>query len=1233
MTPSSDECVDNVKNMVITYDKLVKAMYPNNLCASKNGLNKKHILEYFTQQSDDVFEIYGIDRRGNVSSSELRKILREYLFSYQYQRFDDIGLSLVQQGSKLLIGNILGKQQHSIYEQSGMGTWKHVVDRNPLNTRGFMDKLHQWESDEQTTHLTELSENLTRVHKLEKNKDHLPDLTILTQNMHQRPMMNRITGAECDVSFQNAQSVRSRVFVEQLMKMTQKPDILLLQEVTDRKSEDVLHKELLLAGYIGTSQKFWTEGLTGSSTLGRNIISGSTVGAVGTIGAASAIGAIGAVSTTAVTGIAIGTVLGYGVVDGIKNRNLKESVGTAIGTIGTIGAAGVSGAVGAIGAAGAALGYGVVEGIKYFNTDPGMAIYIHYKSKFELILSKSEKIRLQSEKDKLPTGIRNEIDRLLETQKEGNTVVLRDGGFGYKSFSSTVGADSFGNKGILGRKIRKKKNNDFVGYVFVTHPGPYVDTNSKILKGLQYLNFDNINTKMNYRPDDVASIHIQQLLEVKQFIAEYIDVTKQKTNISDIKGGIFVGGDMNINMYQSYPGGMAEKYHVSGTKMFSQEYYNMLSVLDAYHPTIIPDVDQSRFLEKQPLVFDAHNKTYVNISLPAGFGMVTWDAFNNKLATDPLWDEQIQWIDYIFHITKVNGEQVPLPFYMDNRAISLRSPKTFPELGLQWTKKCYDKKQTCSLYKSMEETTINDVECLKNRHKSENIKNIIEKRKEYGLDVLRRKSDGTIDYETYGYMSDDNEIVNPSRFGYPLKESGNPFRMLDTVSDHYGVLSTVYFDSKTRTKTQEYLATVSKITTLLWSDSRPFLVNEYDIAHRMERLNIPLDKEFIEKHIWETEYFMDRRNENNTRIIKRIQSQELSSSGRLELLNQVTSNDVHTMDQQPQLTTKTLSNNDITEDNHNVFLAKLCRMMRYVDNDGSGMERFDTDELSLSRSDFNERFMDSNVGVPTSNTGTHSNVVEKTFLYDPFFNITCGFLYTRMDYNRIHNDGMDHSPGRRGISNSLYIVFKMTDSTPNPINMKLDQSNNWTSNLDTSVDRGFHPGYIKMHHSMQYSFIKEVKRYCKKYRSIRNIFITGMSLGGAMAQLFGLDCYLKTTEIPSKKVHVTTFGSPPVMRRSTINTFPTNMFKNWTIFGKENDPATVYPDKNVGRVASLVNQGVLRVFGKYQYPTKITLLEDFNKYTVFGRGDVTGVSGHCEFMGIIYQNSFFGCYNLIRTGK
>ena len=260
-----------------------------------------------------------------------------------------------------------------------------------------------------------------------------------------------------------------------------------------------------------------------------------------------------------------------------------------------------------------------------------------------------------------------------------------------KSFDYYAGADQFNRKGVYGLKLQNKTNPNNVIYVFIMHPSPYVDSGlPTIIPDYQFRPHGEIE---EYSPGFIHDIHTQQLMFARKNITKYVN-SKNKPDIETIQG-IFLCGDMNINMYQPMPGSEDEKTHEKASSCCSKEYQTMLDILSAEHPPIIPDTNETRWLNEQKL-FDNridNGEKLITQKLPAGFGLFTWDAANNTIALDPLWDKQYQWIDYVLFMTDVEGvSNLKVPYMMDNRAISLGTryvgENDFPEIGKQWQKEC-----------------------------------------------------------------------------------------------------------------------------------------------------------------------------------------------------------------------------------------------------------------------------------------------------------------------------------------------------------------------------------------------------------------------------------------------------------------------------------------------------------------------------------------------------------------
>ena len=233
----------------------------------------------------------------------------------------------------------------------------------------------------------------------------------------------------------------------------------------------------------------------------------------------------------------------------------------------------------------------------------------------------------------------------------------------------------------------------------------------------------------------------------------------------------------------------------------------MMRILHAEHPPVVGDVDDTRWINKQRVRNSNTNLESlqtVDIALPPGLGLFTWDGENNQLSSDPLWGKQFQWIDYIMPVYQIDGvDNLQVPTIIDNRAISLRSTSVFPELGKFWTPECVDHRNNYAKKHSNSSKKLKRIYAKNSLDYNEVVKkNLLTNAK------LKYKRDGTFDHEANSYKTTDSEFTKPNVFGNInkiLTKDGdgadnkaiipaNPFRMLTEVSDHYGVLATMHFE-------------------------------------------------------------------------------------------------------------------------------------------------------------------------------------------------------------------------------------------------------------------------------------------------------------------------------------------------------------------------------------------------------------------------------------------------------
>lgn len=327
-------------------------------------------------------------------------------------------------------------------------------------------------------------------------------------------------------------------------------------------------------------------------------------------------------------------------------------------------------------------------------------------------------------------------------------------------------------------------------------------------------------------------------------------------------GGVFITGDMNINRYAGEADGKLEKKYEHGSQCCSAEFYQMLRRLESDQPPVLPDINEERWIEyfkgfdketnsykyfpdtrfnrykydinKYELKNYQGNKGKITVEesydglqrylenltndedkqkiskiinenfekiirsktkkFPPGFGgLYTWDAALNKICEDPLWPGSFQWIDYVLYYHGFNkfdnifeGND-PIPLYMDNRALRLKTKNKFPELSKYYVK------QLCGNENNY---------VLENKINQDDYKNFKDYTNTYNYYDGNTKKNETI---TCKFNPEENQAYHNTNAtqnydSYFKENKNNPFKMLEDVSDHYGVLSRIVLPSNRNQK-------------------------------------------------------------------------------------------------------------------------------------------------------------------------------------------------------------------------------------------------------------------------------------------------------------------------------------------------------------------------------------------------------------------------------------------------
>jgi hypothetical protein len=343
--------------------------------------------------------------------------------------------------------------------------------------------------------------------------------------------------------------------------------------------------------------------------------------------------------------------------------------------------------------------------------------------------------------------------------------------------------------------------------------------------------------------------------------------------------GLFITGDLNTNRYAGEPETSFEKSVWSGSVCCSAEYYNMLRRLSADQPPLVPDPNEGRFVtyNNDPTSKRFRQEATENdknvIKLPPGWGgQFTWEAGVNAITQDPLWPASWSYIDYVLYFHGWNAfndcfvNDDPVPLYMDNRPFRIKAKEPFPEISKFYDKACVDNRRNIILnpFTSMEDK---EKYYKMNLAIEENkLKNKATPYKGYsGYEICTGKENincesGNCKRENFCCKFTDSQTDLP-RFGEMAKTlppgSDNPFKMIQDISDHYGVMSFILLDTEENQRFQEdALATILQGRQIEFPAQVPMiharrianLENPYDlyrysrIWQKMRLLSLPQDE-------------------------------------------------------------------------------------------------------------------------------------------------------------------------------------------------------------------------------------------------------------------------------------------------------------------------------------------------------------------------------------------------------
>jgi hypothetical protein len=303
--------------------------------------------------------------------------------------------------------------------------------------------------------------------------------------------------------------------------------------------------------------------------------------------------------------------------------------------------------------------------------------------------------------------------------------------------------------------------------------------------------------------------------------------------------GIYIMGDMNINKYEGIAGGPLETDIITGSRCCSKEYYMMMQRLKSDQPPIVPDTNEERWVQYDDMK-DKDKK------IPAGRGgLVTWDGEINAITKDPLWPVSFQWIDYILYYhgfnenNKVFEKDDSIPLYMDNRAIRLTTIKKIPEISKFYTdcvevrkNLIYDNTRFLPNLRILKENNDNEIKSLIDDHyeitsepyHAKEMANPMAK-KEYEIDKYINMNVGVEEnkeanekfttLDGYNTVDDEknfectfNDNFYKNKYGIkgqlfgekPGQNSDNPYKMMEDMSDHYGVMAYIILDTESNQK-------------------------------------------------------------------------------------------------------------------------------------------------------------------------------------------------------------------------------------------------------------------------------------------------------------------------------------------------------------------------------------------------------------------------------------------------
>lgn len=186
-------------------------------------------------------------------------------------------------------------------------------------------------------------------------------------------------------------------------------------------------------------------------------------------------------------------------------------------------------------------------------------------------------------------------------------------------------------------------------------------------------------------PEAIVRAHRQQLAAIQQFIYSGVLPFLKQNNIR--LHGLYIVGDMNINRYKT-TSATSSLSPSTANVCCSDEYFEMLSILDAKQPPIT--------LSPPPPLLSTASVGPWKCS-----GMFSWDSgCNTVISEDAVPPPTYEWLDYVLYAYGKDDEMRrslfadgrPDPLYMDNRVVRIQTTRYFPEISAFWQPGCTQKR-------------------------------------------------------------------------------------------------------------------------------------------------------------------------------------------------------------------------------------------------------------------------------------------------------------------------------------------------------------------------------------------------------------------------------------------------------------------------------------------------------------------------------------------------------------